>query len=159
MWPNFRKRTFSRKIMTIKHLHSIARHSTILYRKSMKFVIQEGVLLSLLDTKFYLFPVQNGGMTSDWMQAFDHNNFAGKGLFSIIRSHIISSVCIWKLKHCINMWGHMGAEMLLLLLIVCLPLQRWNNKKQILKLLSHLGNYCKRYVERSVFAMLRIFYG
>ena len=31
----------------------------------MKFGIQEGVLLSLLDTKFPSFPVQNYGMTSD----------------------------------------------------------------------------------------------
>ena len=31
----------------------------------MKFCIQEGVLLSLLDTTFHLLPVQNGGMTSD----------------------------------------------------------------------------------------------
>ena len=31
----------------------------------MKFGIRDGVLLNLLDTKFHLLPVQNGGMTSD----------------------------------------------------------------------------------------------
>ena len=30
-----------------------------------EFGIQEGLLLNLLDTKFHLLPVQNGGMTSD----------------------------------------------------------------------------------------------
>ena len=65
MSPNFRKGTLSCKIILIKHLRSIVRHSTILYRKSMKFGIPEGLLLSLLDTKFHLLPVQNGGMTSD----------------------------------------------------------------------------------------------
>ena len=51
------KGTFS---CMIKCLLSITRHSAILYRKSIKFGIQEGVCM--LDTKF---PVHNGGMTSD----------------------------------------------------------------------------------------------
>ena len=39
------KGTFYYKIIMIKRLHSITRHSAILYMKSMKFGIQEGVLL------------------------------------------------------------------------------------------------------------------
>ena len=44
---------------------SIDHRSTILYRTSMKFCIQEELLLSFLDTKFHLHPLQNGRMTSD----------------------------------------------------------------------------------------------
>ena len=59
------KGTFSWKIMIIKCLPSIAHHSAILYRNSMNIGIQEGDIISLLDTKFHWIPVQNGGMTSD----------------------------------------------------------------------------------------------
>ena len=55
----------------------------------MTFGVQEGVSLNLLDTKFHLFPVQNGRMMSE---AFDHNIFAKKGPFSKIRSHIHTSM-------------------------------------------------------------------
>ena len=53
MWP---KVHFSAIKCLTKHL---ALNATVLYRKSLKFDIQEEVLL---DTKF---PVQNGGMESN----------------------------------------------------------------------------------------------
>ena len=59
----------------------------------MTFSIQEEVLLSLLDTKFHLLTLQNGGMMANCKQAFDHNNFAGKGPFLKIMSHI--SICVY----------------------------------------------------------------
>ena len=47
IWPNFQEET-SRKIILIKRLPSIARYTATLYRKSMKFDIQEEVLLSFI---------------------------------------------------------------------------------------------------------------
>ena len=51
------------RLASIKCLHSISYHSVILYRKSVKFGIQEELLLNFLDTKFYCLPEQNIGMT------------------------------------------------------------------------------------------------
>ena len=60
----FQKGTFSHKIIFIKCLSSITHHSAILYSKSMKYGIQEVLLLSFLDTEFHLLSVQSGRMTT-----------------------------------------------------------------------------------------------
>ena len=49
-----KKGTLSCKIkILIKSLHLIAHYSTILFRKSMKSIIYEELLLTFLDTKFH----------------------------------------------------------------------------------------------------------
>ena len=67
----FRKGYFPSIYDLTKRLLSIAYNSTILYRKSMKFGIQEELLLSVLCTKFHWLPVLNGRMARDL--TFDQN--------------------------------------------------------------------------------------
>ena len=97
-----KRETFLQNNFDHIRLSSIARHFTILYRKSMKFGIQEELLLSFLDTKFYLFSLQNIRMTSNWSW------FEGKRLIKII---LLKSVAFHKLCHMLYTYIRIHVEL------------------------------------------------